>query len=95
MANCGHEVRRGPFRSAKVGKSFGSRRLLMPICCGVDGELDDEDAVELILLLVIAALDTDGEIAPPDALGTAIDTLDDSFREAARPVPVVLLGELG
>lgn len=88
MANCGHDVRRGPFRRAKVGKSFGSRRLVVLMCCGVDGEVDGE------LLLVNAALDTDGEIGP-DTQGTAIDTLDDSLSEAARPVPAVFLGEFG
>lgn len=44
---------------------------------------------------MIAALDGDGEMAPPDAEGTVIDMVDDSLSEAVRPAPTLLAGELG
>ena len=89
MANCGQEVRRVPSRRAKVGKSFGSRRL--PVVWWGDMTGDDEwtDVVR-------AAVDEDGEMAPPllVEVGIVIDRVDDSLSEAVRP-PAALLGDGG
>ena len=89
MANCGQEVHRVPSRRAKVGKSFGSRRL--PVVWWGDMTGDDEwtDVVR-------AAVDEDGEMAPPllVEVGIVIDRVDDSLSEAVRP-PAALLGDGG
>lgn len=92
MANCGHEVRRAPLRSAKVGKSLGSRRLPDPVVvwCEADGEVDGDE-----LAAASAAFDGDGEMTPPNAECTVIDTLEVSLSEAVRLVGQVLLGEPG
>ena len=90
MANWGQDVRRVACRSAKVGKSFGSRRLPEDVVEWNTGD-EDED-VAAVGENVRAEVDVEGEMAPP--VGTAIDRVDVSLSEAVRPPPA-LLGEGG
>ena len=89
MANCGHEVRRVPLRIAKVGKSLGSRRLPDVVWCEADGEVDGDEWT--VAVAASAAFDGDGEMTPPDAEWTVIDTDEDSLSEAVRLVGQTLL----
>lgn len=88
MANCGQEVRRLPSSRAKVGKSLGSLRL--PAMWWKDGDSKGDGE----WMAARAAVEEDGDIAPPDADGTVIDRVDDSLSEAVRP-PTARLGEGG